>query len=276
MSNVAHLLKKYGIVPSRRRGQNFLFDDNILRKIISVSDLSPKDVVVEIGPGLGVLTQLLASQVKKVIAIEIDAALAKILSQELRAQENVEIVKDDARALPLTRYGAKSGSYRVIANIPYNITSTLIRKFLEESPRPSSLILLVQREVVDRMTARPGHHSLLSLSVQLYATVEMMFPVSRNCFFPKPRVESAVIRITPSAPSKLPSQYLQKKYFDFLHAGFRAKRKLLVSNLSSGLKVSVEHVRTAFQASGISPLARAQDLSVTQWLTLCKVLTDKP
>lgn len=181
--------------PKHHRGQNFLTDRNVLNNIVQRAHVGLTDTVVEIGAGTGNLTELLARKAGRVIAIEIDRDLIPVLEKRCSAYPNVEIVKDDARAFDPESYELQPGGYCVVANIPYNITSMIIRKFLEETPRPSRMVLLIQKEVAERICAHPPHMSIMALSVQYFATPKILFPVSRNCFTPRPAVDSAVIEI---------------------------------------------------------------------------------
>ncbi|MDO8571426.1 MAG: 16S rRNA (adenine(1518)-N(6)/adenine(1519)-N(6))-dimethyltransferase RsmA [bacterium] len=272
MPSISWQLLEHGVNPKHHRGQNFLIDKNILHKIVDAADIKKTDVIVEIGAGLGTLTCELAKKAKKVFAVEIDKDLLPLLKENTAAYRNVTIIKDDALEVSLSRYGKKDGSYKVVANIPYHITSRLIRLFLEEHPKPSSLVLLIQKEVAQRIGAKPPHSSLLSLSVQYYAEPRILFSVSRNCFSPKPNVESAVIRLDVIPSSHLPKQTEQDAFFRLIKAGFAAKRKFLANNLASGLDISPVTIREAFLTLHISEKARAQELSLEQWKLLSAML----
>lgn len=272
MSSARTILRQFGIEPKRHRGQNFLDDANILTKIVTAAHISQTETVVEVGPGLGVLTRMLAGKAQRLIAVELDKQLAAILAHGFLDIPSVEIIQDDILDVPSSRFGLLDGSYRVIANIPYNITSRLIRKFLEEHPAPSSLILLIQKEVAERMLSGPGEHSILSLSVQVLADVQYLFPVSRRCFYPKPNVDSAVIQITPRAVSVIDACGGSEWFFKLLHAGFAAKRKYLLSNLFRGLTIPRESVSTVFATLSLDEKIRAQDLTVTEWCDLAREL----
>ncbi len=271
MSSPLQILRSYGIEPRRSRGQNFLIDQNITRKIIEKADLKKTDIVVEIGAGIGVLTRELASKVKKVFAVEIDERLVEVLQNEIAAIKNIQIIKADARTLSNTTFIKKDGSYRVIANIPYNITSLLIRKFLEEDPCPSDMILMIQKEVGKRICAKLGEMSILSAMVQYYAVPKILFPVSKTCFFPAPKVDSVCISLT-LKKERIPTSRQARAFTRLVKAGFRAKRKLLARNLSNGLKIPIEDITKAFAGSHIAPNARAQELSVDDWISLCHVI----
>ncbi|MBI4272979.1 ribosomal RNA small subunit methyltransferase A [Candidatus Uhrbacteria bacterium] len=273
LSSPLQILRSYGIEPRRSRGQNFLIDRNIIRKIIEKADLKKTDTVVEIGAGIGALTRELANRVKKVFAVEIDEKLIEVLQNGSLIGSgmtigNIEIIRADARTLPNATFTKKEGSYRVIANIPYNLTSLLIRKFLEESPRPSDMILMIQKEVGKRICAHAGEMSILSSMVQYYAVPKILFPVSKTCFFPAPKVNSVCISLA-LKKDRIPASQHAKEFTHFVKAGFSAKRKLLSRNLSHGLKIPVEDIKKGFFAAQIPLNARAQELSVDDWISLC-------
>ena len=266
----------------KHRGQNFLTDKNILKKIIEHACIKRTDTVVEIGAGTGNLTELLAQKAKRVIAIEIDRDLIPLLQERCAPYDNVEIVKDDARAFNPKRYTLNPKRYLVVANIPYNITSFIIRKFLEEDPQPARLLLLIQKEVAQRICAKPPHMSMLALSVQYFALPKILFPVSRNSFSPKPAVDSAVIEIV-LRPSVIPSEVRspdgalnveQDSFFRAITAGFSSKRKLLSSNLAKSYALPREKILELFTDAEINPTARAQELSLEQWMLLTEKISN--
>lgn len=270
MSTPLQTLKRYGITPKRSRGQNFLIDENIVRKIIAESDIQSSDTIVEVGSGSGILTQQLAQKANTVYAVEIDKQLIPILFDLKKQYPNIEIIQQDIRAVPTTTFTKSEEadfSYRVIANIPYNITSLLIRKFLEEKPRPNDMILMVQLEVAQRICAKSPHMNLLAAMTQYYGKPDVLFKVSRSCFYPKPNVDSAVIRIQLDQ-KRDPDADEARRYTQCVKAGFSAPRKLLASNLSKGLQIPREHIIEPLTVCGISPKARAQELSVRDWIGL--------
>ncbi len=270
---------EYGVEPKRRRGQNFLIDENILKKIVHTAKLTKKDTVVEIGAGLGFLTNLLSQGAKKVFAIELDKELFEILKKEVDDKKNVTCIQDDAREVSLHTFGKKNGSYRVVANIPYNITSQIIQKFLEGMPQPCDMILLIQKEVAERICAQPPDMSILACAVQYFAASKILFDVSRSCFYPQPNVDSTVLRITVQGieltgsrvkpgMTKADSTY----FFQCIRAGFAQKRKFLISNLQKGLHVPRKELERVFECLGIPLTIRAQELSVDQWKKLTYTL----
>jgi len=226
------ILKKYNIKPNKRLGQNFLTDKSVLRKIINAADLKSDDTVLEIGPGLGILTKELAKRVKKVIAIEKDKRLADLLT-------GVEVINQDA-----LKYTVSIMDYKLIANLPYYIASPIIRKFLEIKNKPELMVLMVQKEVAKRIVDKKG--SILSISVKFYADVEIISYVSKKSFYPKPKVDSAIIKIV---PKEIPDIDV-KEFFNLVKKGFSSKRKMLRNNLN------------------IDSDKRAEELSVQDWINL--------
>lgn len=255
------------IKPKKHRGQHFLTDKNILKKIVEAGAVARGDTVVEIGAGTGNLTELLAQRAGRVVAIEIDKDLIPILKERMSIFRNVEIIHDDARFFDPANVGLVS--YSVVANIPYNITSLLIRRLLEADPPPSKMILLVQKEVAVRICARPPEMSILSVAVQYYADARILFSVPRTCFSPRPKVDSAVLSV-------MPKRTLRNDVDDFfciVHAGFAHKRKLLASNLASVIPPEEGiQIKNIFNKLSIPSNARAQELSVEQWKALAKAL----
>jgi 16S rRNA (adenine1518-N6/adenine1519-N6)-dimethyltransferase len=242
-----------------------LIDKNILRKIIEAADLSEKDTVLEIGSGLGTLTQELAQKAKKVITVEKDKRLTEILSKELRDYNNIEIVHADILSykLPVT-------SYKIIANIPYYLTSPLIRMFLESKNPPQEMTLSTQKEVAQRICAKPPKMNLLAISVQFYGQPKIISYISKNCFWPRPKVDSAIIKI---GEIKKPKNFNIKRFFQIVRAGFSSPRKQLANNLSKGLKIDREKIKKALTECNLDIQVRAETLSVENWSFLMAQVT---
>jgi len=287
--NIKNLLKKYGARPSKRLGQNFLIDRSVLRKIIESAELKKEDVVLEIGPGIGTLTQELAKRAKKIIAVEKDRKMCEILKDLLECWNvgNVEIVKGDILKMKLPNYQLQTTNYKLIANLPYYIVSPVIRKFLEsvevesvevkplqsplrsKPPQPKEMILMVQKEVAQRICARPPNMSILAVSVQFYSKPEILFYVSRNSFWPQPKVDSAIIKITPKKPrGERVSPSFRNLFFKIVRVGFSQPRKQVVNNLSKILKLDKEEVKKWLLKNEIKPNQRAETLSVRDWVNL--------
>jgi 16S rRNA (adenine1518-N6/adenine1519-N6)-dimethyltransferase len=250
------ILEKFDAGPSKRLGQNFLTDKNILQKIIASADIKKTDIILEVGPGTGILTAELAQKAKRVIAIEKDKKMIEILGQSLKDFKNVEIINQDILKFNIDK------KYKVVANIPYYLTSALIRKFLEDKNQPSQMILMIQKEVAQRIVATPPNMSILSASVQFYAEPKILFYVSKNSFWPAPKVDSAVIKIE---PKNKPDQVSPTLFFNILKAGFSSPRKQLAGNLSKGLKIKKEEAEKLLLQNDIDPKQRAETLSMEDW-----------
>jgi 16S rRNA (adenine1518-N6/adenine1519-N6)-dimethyltransferase len=273
--DLKELLSKYEARPSKGLGQNFLIDKNVLDKIITASDIKPDDVILEVGPGLGTLTQELSKTAKKVIAIEKDSKMTKILAETLKDYKNIEIISSDILKFNFADYSLLTTNYKLIANIPYYLTSPLIRKFLEADNPPTEIVLMLQKEVAQRICAKPPKMSLLAVSVQFYADAKIFSYVSKNCFWPAPKVDSAIIKIIPRAPVIARSQQATWQsrefsglFFKIVKAGFSQPRKQLAGNLSKALKIKKTEVESWLAKSGIKPAQRAETLSVEDWKNL--------
>jgi 16S rRNA (adenine1518-N6/adenine1519-N6)-dimethyltransferase len=286
-----NLLKKYRLSPSKKLGQNFLIDKGAIKKVVGTANLKAGDIVLEIGPGLGALTKELAKKVKKVIAVEKDPNLIKILNNELRTGniKNVKIIQGDIlevlnsttasfqRAeLPRSYSGTAAkitihNSYKAVGNLPFYLTAPVIRKFLENEPA-KEMILIVQKEVGQRICARPPDMNILSVSVQFYSKPEIISYISKKSFWPQPRVDSALIKISPYLNKYAVAERLRLRdmFFKMVKAGFSQPRKQLINNLSKGLKVNREKVKNWLLKNNIQPERRAETLSIKDWLSLAK------
>ena len=266
------LLKKYNLRPSRRLGQNFLVDEKVLRKIIEAAELSKNDIVLEIGPGIGNLTVKLAKRVKKVVAVEKDQRMIEILKETLKDFKNVKIIKADILKFSPKIYNLKSKIYKVVANIPYYLTSPLIRKFVETvEVKPQLLVLMVQKEVAQRICTKPPDMSILAVSVQFYAKAEIISFVSKKSFWPQPKVDSAIIKIIPRK-SALPIGVNPLLFFKVVRAGFSQPRKQLANNFSKKLGIDKIKVREWLLKNKIQPTQRAETLNLEDWINLTKSL----
>ncbi|KPJ57551.1 hypothetical protein AMJ49_00300 [Parcubacteria bacterium DG_74_2] len=276
---IKNLLKIYRISPSKRLGQNFLISRSVLKKIVEAAEISRKDTVLEIGPGMGNLTFELAKRAKparnashsdaggKVIAIEKDKKMVDILKENLKEVKNVEIIHGDILKLDPKFYPLKA--YKIVANIPYYLTSRLIRKFLEIRNRPKLMVLMVQKEVAQRICAKPPKMNLLAVSVQFYAKPKIISFVSKRSFWPQPKVNSAIIRIAIS--SKREETRVKKDlFFKIVKAGFSHPRKQLINNLSEDLRIEKKTIKKWFLKNGIKPEQRAETLSLDRWIKLLK------
>lgn len=264
-----NLCRDYGIKPARSRGQNFLIEEKIYDNMVAASELKPDDIVLEVGPGFGFLTAKLAVIAKTVVAVELDDKLAKALRARLKEQaiENVEIVNADI--LEFANRRPIAPKFKITANLPYNITSVFLRKFLSESEnKPKLMILMLQKEVAERICAKTGQMSLLSASVQFYSKPEILQTVSKKNFWPEPEVDSAIVKITPNNASKLADEVREKNFFRLVKSGFSAKRKMLKNNLAAGFRVSQSEAENKIISAGFDPKVRAQELSIADWIKL--------
>lgn len=249
--------------PKKQLGQNFLIDKGVIEKIVSLGGVTKRDTILEIGPGQGSLTYALFSAAKKVVAIEKDEGLYRYLLNKFDGIQNVEFVNADI--LEYLKMLKNIGKYKIVGNIPYYLTSFLLRQIFALKNKPSEIILMVQREVAERLVAKKGDMNLLAISAQIFSDPETLFFVSKNSFWPKPKVDSAVIKL--KIKNEKP-RINEERFFGLVHAGFKAKRKLLGSNLAKGLGISKEKIYDIFKAVGINENARAQDLSIENWLNL--------
>jgi 16S rRNA (adenine1518-N6/adenine1519-N6)-dimethyltransferase len=267
-TTIKKLLLKYQTKASKGLGQNFLIDKNVLEKIINAGEIKKDDTILEVGPGIGTLTQELAARAGQVIAVEKSQAMLEILEETLKDFTNTEIIHGDILKLNPKPYTLHP--YKLVANIPYYITSPLIRQFLEIENKPAFMVLMLQKEVAQRICAKPGDMSLLAVSVQFYADAKIISYVSKNCFWPAPKVDSAIIKITPHPSSPLsPNSSLRAErsnlFFKVVKAGFSQPRKQLVNNLSKTLGISRAQTEDWLKKNNISPSQRAETLSVDDW-----------
>lgn len=271
---IKSLCQKYGIYPAKSRGQNFLFEQEIIDKIIKLAGIKKDEVILEVGPGLGVLTGELVKNSKKVIAVELDKKILEFLAAEYADEISagrLTVASGDILKFNPVDYNLKNYNYRIVANLPYNITAVFLRRFLEQPTKPSEMILMVQKEVAQRLTARPGEMSLLSVSVQFYSEPEILFYVDKNCFWPIPQVDSAVIKL--KLKTTLPEIDI-KSFFRVAKIGFSAKRKQLQNNLAAGFHQENDKIKQILADLGLAEKVRAQDLSIEDWVKLTNKLSD--
>ncbi len=264
--NIQPLLKKYHIHPKKSLGQNFLVEPAGLMKVIHAAELSGSEEVLEIGAGLGSLTYLLAQTSALVTAVEIDNRMLEPLADALKPFSNVKIVPGDILELDPSTL-TRQENYVVVANIPYYITSAIIRHLLEAALKPSRVILTIQKEVAQRILARDGKMSLLSLSVFVFGEPEIAATIPAGSFFPSPDVDSAVLRIR-LHPEPLIHTSQLNQFFKLAHAGFGQKRKTLRNSLSAGLNLPASETEARLLEVGIEPSRRAETLSITEWASL--------
>ena len=275
------LLRRFGLRARKGLGQHFLTDEGALKAIIQAAELAPSDIVIEVGPGLGVLTRELAGKVAWLFTVELDSKLAAILQKNLASLRNVSVINRDIleidppsllRETPagLPELAESALSYKVVANLPYYITSPVLRHFLTAQAKPRLMVVMVQKEVAEAITARPGRMSILSVSVQFYGQPEIVSFVPAGCFYPAPEVDSAILRITvPPEPAVEVTD--EDSFFSLVRAGFSAARKQLANSLAQGLKLPKAEVLPLLQKAGIAPQRRAETLTLGEWAGLWRV-----
>ena len=272
--NTIEILNKYKFVFQKKFGQNFLIDEHVLGKIIRSAEITEEDFVVEIGPGIGTLTQYLAASAREVAAIEIDDALIPILEDTLSAYDNVTVIHEDVLKVDLCKLAEeKNGGkpIKVVANLPYYITTPIIMGLFENHVPVESITIMVQKEVADRMKTGPGSkdYGALSLAVQYYAKPELVANVPPNCFMPRPRVGSAVIRLTRHAEVPVQAED-EKLMFQMIRASFNQRRKTLVNGLGNApeLHISKETATEALEEMGLGANVRGEALTLAQFAEL--------
>jgi len=268
---ICHLFK---INPQRSKGQNFLITESVYDYIVKVAEINSEDIVLEVGPGLGFLTTRLARQAKQVIAVELDDNLAGYLQTgfSLENIDNVTVVNQDILKFNLANYLPSGVPYKVVANLPYNITSFFLRQFLSAEYPPLSLILMLQKEVAERIVAQPPEMSLLAVSVQYYAQPEILRIVKAGNFWPEPKVDSALVKFTVTRRKNSPPE--DKLFFRMVKIGFSAKRKMLKNNLAAGLKIPAVTLENILLTNNFPPQIRAENLSLVDWQKLFAALRD--
>ncbi len=272
------VIQKYDFVFQKKFGQNFLIDSHVLDKIISAAEITKEDLVVEIGPGIGTMTQYLACGAREVVAIEIDKMLIPILQDTLSEYENVTIINDDVLKVDLKKLAEEKNGGRpvkVVANLPYYITTPIIMGLFENHVPVHSITIMVQKEVADRMRMGPGtkDYGALSLAVQYYAEPYLVANVPQNCFMPRPKIGSAVIKLTVHEKPPVTVQD-EKLMFQLIRASFNQRRKTLANGLnnSSELHYSKEQIAQAIESLGLSPSVRGEALSLEQFARLADIL----
>jgi 16S rRNA (adenine1518-N6/adenine1519-N6)-dimethyltransferase len=251
-------------------GQHFLTSKKALSDIIRAGELNKDDCVLEIGPGKGVLTEALLHDTKKVVAVEMDTDLIPLLAEKFKKEiEKNKFNLINADILELDLKNLKLGTYKLIANIPYYITGAIIRKFLSEKNKPGKIVLLIQKEVAERICSKNGKESLLSLSVKVYGSPKIVSRVPKGAFSPAPNVDSAIISISTNIKSVFKSKASEEGFFKVLHAGFAHPRKMLLGNLS---KVYKGDLKVVFESLNMSLKIRSEDVPLEKWLEISQAL----
>ena len=275
------LLRHYNIHTRKKLGQHFLIDDAVLEKILNAAQLTKDDTVIEVGPGLGLMTQELAKRAGWVIAIELDNRLAALLRDNLGA-ENVVVLNEDVlgtEPAKLLKSGAphfppQLHSYKVVANLPYYITSPVLRHFLEAPVKPSTMVVMVQKEVAETIAAEAGDRSVLSIAVQFYGKPTIITNGPATSFFPPPEVDSAVIKIDVYKKPPVAVDDVEG-FFKLVRAGFTAARKQVANSLAQGLHITKEEAMALLAKAKIDPQRRAETFTLEEWATLYKVFRKK-
>ena len=278
---IQQLMKEHHISARKKYGQNFLIDANILRQIVEAAEINKEDLVLEIGPGLGALTEQLLKAAGKVIAVEVDQVLIPILQENLKDFSNLILLNDDILKVDLDELLQKEGDGRkakVVANLPYYITTPIVAELLEKQSSLESITVMVQKEVAQRMQEGPGSkaYGALSLLVQYYAKAELMMTVSSSCFIPKPDVDSAVIRLKIYEPKDRPVQTThEKEMFELIRASFNQRRKTLLNAVgnAANLSYSKEQIREALSKMGKEETIRGEALTLQEFAELTELLT---
>jgi 16S rRNA (adenine1518-N6/adenine1519-N6)-dimethyltransferase len=270
-AHVKNLLRQSGLRARKSLGQHFLIDEAVLSTIIEAAELSSNDTVIEVGPGLGILTTELARLAGKVIAVELDTELASLLQRRLALLSNLRVVNADILKVKLVQLLGGKNNYKVVANLPYYITSPVLRYFVEASPKPSLMVMMVQKEVGEAIVAGPGNMSILAVSLQLYSRVRIIAPVPAQSFYPQPKVDSVVLRF-----DMLPEPAVKvgdiKGFFEVVKSGFSSPRKQLHNSLAHGLAVKPTETKLFLKRADIDPGRRAETLSLEEWAKLYEVM----
>ncbi len=281
-STTLEIMRKYDLSAKKSLGQNFIIEPQIIERIAAAADCDKQDLVLEIGPGLGSLTQALGAQAGQVVAVEIDRTLIEPLRESFAGQTNIEIVHADALTADIPALLARwqqTGQFRpgfmAVANLPYYITTPLIMRFLEQDCGWRRMVFMVQKEMADRMQAAPGtkDYGALSLAVQFRARANIAFIVPPSVFIPRPKVASAVIVLArlEQPPAAVRDE---QRLFAVIRAGFGQRRKTLLNSLASGLEMSKEQIAAALAAAGIEAARRAETLTIGEFARLADALTD--
>jgi 16S rRNA (adenine1518-N6/adenine1519-N6)-dimethyltransferase len=277
MAKVSRLIHEAGIIPKKSLGQNFLVNEGIYKKIVYALSAKSSDTIVEVGPGLGTLTDHLAATGANIIAIEKDDKLFEYLKKKFRDVDHVQIIHNDILKFNPSDYKLSTMSYKLVGNIPFYLTSHLIQIVLDSSisgwPTPERIVFMIQKEVAQRMTAKPPKMNLLAVSVQYFSKPEIVAKVSKGSFLPVPKVDSAIIRLTPKIDNNqgLLADDESKNFFRVVKAGFSNSRKQLANNIASGLHLPKSEVIAKLSSINIAHERRAETLTLDEWQKISNI-----
>jgi len=279
--NTIEVIRKYDFVFQKRFGQNFLIDPHVIKKIVSGAEITEDDCVLEIGPGIGTMTQYLAEKARDVIVVEIDKELIPVLHDTLKEWDNIKIINDDILKVDIKKLAEEKNEGRpikVVANLPYYITTPIIMKLLENDIPVSSLTVMIQKEVADRMRALPGSkdYGALTLSVNYYADTSIIANVPANCFMPRPKVDSTVIRLDKLEEPKVEVKD-RKLMFELIRASFNQRRKTFVNGIKNAgnLDFKKEEIEDALLKCGLAETIRGEKMSIEDFAKIADLLTEK-
>jgi 16S rRNA (adenine1518-N6/adenine1519-N6)-dimethyltransferase len=270
-AQVKRLLRQSGLRARKSLGQHFLTDASVLQTIVEAAELSSDDTVIEVGPGLGILTAELVKRAGNVIAVELDTKLASLLKRRLASSVNLRVINVDILKIRLSELLEGTSRYKVVANLPYYITSPTLRYFVEASPKPSLMVVMVQKEVGEAIVAEPGKMSLLAVSLQMYSKPRIISHVPAQCFYPQPKVDSVIVRFDP-LPKPAVKVADMDGFFDLVRAGFSSPRKQLHNSLARSLGIKPAEVILLMERASIDSKRRAETLSLEEWARLYEVL----
>lgn len=265
------LLRQSGLRAKKSLGQHFLIDEAILKTIIEAAELVPEDTVIEVGPGLGILTVELARRACNVIAVELDTKLASLLKRRLSPMSNLRVINADILKVSPSLLLEGKSNYKVVANLPYYITSPVLRHFVEASPKPSLMVVMVQKEVGEAIVAGPGKMSLLAVSLQVYSKPRIVAHVPSQSFYPQPKVDSVILRLD-IFPEPVVKVADINSFFEVVRHGFSSPRKQLHNSLAHGLGAEPSEVALLLKKANIDPQRRAETLGLEEWARLYEVM----
>jgi 16S rRNA (adenine1518-N6/adenine1519-N6)-dimethyltransferase len=270
-AQVKQLLRRSGLRARKSLGQHFLADASVLQTIIEAAELSSADTVIEIGPGLGILTAELVRRAGNVVAVELDTKLASLLKRRLASPANLRVINADILKVDLSELSEGTSHYKVVANLPYYITSPVLRYFVEASPKPYLMVVMVQKEVGEAIVSGPGRMSLLAVSLQAYSKARIISHVPAQCFYPQPKVDSVIVRFD-LLPEPVVKVADMGDFFDLVRAGFSLPRKQLHNSLAHGLGMRQVEISSLLEGANIDSKRRAETLSLEEWARLYEVL----